>query len=417
MRRIWLGLSLVSLVACTNGDFIKKFQPRTIDEGVSSPTLLAERGSLPTIETPFTYYGLRKLSDESPGDPALAAMLVLSGMEQVDALCDDWFRQLALAQSELRAADDVVTTGGTALAGIFALTHAGLAATGATAVATGAAHSLLASTQANFIVAPDVAVVAETNRTLRAKEHECVAKHARAGELDNFNARKFIAEYAQMCTPIAIKELINQSISAIQPAKSSTNPNEKPAPLPATTGFCSNHEEALGTNVISSIVRPRSPVFTDPAAAAAVAAPIPAAAVPPTGAPTNLAPTVHSPPVVVSPPTTTPLRPRALTLPPDNEVAELTSAGRDMSMLLSPDGNLTTAQVGAIYALLKKPALSETQKAKIHRILLVGGLEDPTTHKLRLRQGKTEKDFDSIITTANRNGVLDKEVERLVSGL
>ena len=162
MRRIWLAVMLGSLTSCTLGDIEKKFEPRSIDEAAGSAMLVAELGVPdPHFNTSATYYGLRKLSAEDPGNTTLAANLALAGMDQVDALCDEWFTRLSLAQSKLRATDDVVTLGGTALAGILALTHAGLAATGVTAVATGAAHSLLATTQANFIVAPDIATVAQ----------------------------------------------------------------------------------------------------------------------------------------------------------------------------------------------------------------------------------------------------------------
>jgi hypothetical protein len=236
---------------------------------------LAERGPIPIgpttyISANYTYYGLLKRSTESPGDPQLAAMLVLSGMEQVDALCDEWFRQLALAQAELRATDDLATAGGTLTAGLMALANAGTAATGAVALTTGFAHALLTTAQANFIVAPDVAVVAQTNRSLRAAEHTCVSTYARAGALDNFRARKFVVEYAQMCTPVAVKELINQSIAAKAVAATATQ-----------TSFCTSAQTVGGTNILAGVTQPPPLVIQDGTLPPVVSSPAPLPLSPP----------------------------------------------------------------------------------------------------------------------------------------
>jgi hypothetical protein len=175
MRQIWVAVVVICMTGCSAADFRRNLEPRTIEEATGPPALLAERGTVPGaipteatsyINPSYTYYGLIKSSAESPGDSRLAAMLALSGMQQVDALCDEWFRQLALAQSELKATDDLVTAGGTLTAGILALANATNAVVGAVALATGFAHSLLTTAQANFIVAPDVAVVAQTNEAL-----------------------------------------------------------------------------------------------------------------------------------------------------------------------------------------------------------------------------------------------------------
>jgi hypothetical protein len=389
MRQLWVGVVVISMTACSAADLRRNLEPRTIDEATGPPALLAERGTVPGaipteatsyINVSYTYYGLIKSSAESPGDNRLAAMLALSGMQQVDALCDEWFRRLALAQAELKATDDLVTAGGTLTAGILALANATNAAVGAVALATGFAHSLLTTAQVNFIVAPDVAVVAQANSSLRAAEQACVSTYARAGVLDNFRARKFIAEYAQMCTPVAVKELINQSIAA----RSITT-------TPTSTGFCTSAGTIGGPNILTSVVQPPPPLSAKQPVNPAIL------------------------PAVVPPSKPIPL---ASVTPPDNaDAAALRSAATSMSQVFAVTSPLTDVQVAAAFAVVQQAArLSASQQLKLHQILQAGGLENATDHHLNLRPGKTTADLIPIFSGGNVNGALQREVDRLLAG-
>ena len=220
MKRVVIVMTcVVALGGCANGKRLSEIiDPHTMesDQGGSEVTNLRgvqAAGSSPT----WTYFKQMETAGAEDAGADQIKSYLSAGITLSDALCSEWFRLLGRAQATVNADRDLLSNVGALSATVLGLANANSAVTGGIAGGFGFLENTMSSEMANFIVAPDVSQVQQNIMLQRVELANDIENSA--SQINFYQARRALITYDNTCSHLAIKRVVNDSISSANVAK------------------------------------------------------------------------------------------------------------------------------------------------------------------------------------------------------
>jgi hypothetical protein len=165
-----------------------------------------------TVAPAGTYAHTLSLASANPRDPDLARTFLRAGVSLSNEVCSAWLSKLGEAQSQIAVEKDFLGSVGLLTSTLLGATRADSKLITISSAGFEFSRSMISSSEANYIVAPSIALIQKlVEQERRAVKLDIFAEAVKPG-YSYWDARSHLIDYDNTCSHLSIRRLVSEKL-------------------------------------------------------------------------------------------------------------------------------------------------------------------------------------------------------------